>query len=131
MKIAVASDDGLSISTHFGRSAGFVIFVAENDEIVKSDYRQNTSGHHHEGECNHEQGHEQPHGQHSHNGFLSSLDGCDVIICRGMGRRAIVDLKANGIAVAITSEPVDVATAAKLYAQGKLPSSDESVCCKH
>lgn len=129
MKIAVASDDGLSISTHFGRSAGFVIFVAENGEIVKSGYRSNTSGHHQEGECNHEQGHS--HDQHSHAGFLYILDGCDVVICRGMGRRATVDLKANGITVAITSEPVDVTTAAKLYVQGKLPATDVSVCCKH
>lgn len=127
MKIAVASDDGLSISTHFGRSAGFVIFVAEGSEIVKCDYRSNSAGHRHEGECNHEH----DHGQHSHAGFLAALNDCEVIICRGMGRRAIIDLKANGIAVAITSEPIDVAAAAKRYVQGKLPATDESVCCRH
>lgn len=131
MKIAVASDDGLSISAHFGRSAGFVIFEAENGEIVKSDFRPNSSAHHHSSGCDHEQGHGHEQSFHSHDGFLNTLAGCDVVICRGMGRRAIVDLKESGIVAAITTEAVDVTTAAKLYAQGKLPATDESVCCKH
>jgi predicted Fe-Mo cluster-binding NifX family protein len=30
MKIAVATEDGTSISAHFGRSAGFIIFDIDN-----------------------------------------------------------------------------------------------------
>jgi len=33
MKIAIASDDGKTISSHFGRTKGFVIFEVEDKEI--------------------------------------------------------------------------------------------------
>jgi predicted Fe-Mo cluster-binding NifX family protein len=127
MKIAVASDDGVSISAHFGRCAGFVIFAAEGADIVKCDYRTNTFGHHQELD----KGHEHGESHHSHEGFLSALNDCQVVICHGMGRRAVADLKANGIQVAITAEALDATSAAKLFAQGRLAATDESSCCSH
>jgi len=38
MKIAIASDDGKTISSHFGRTRGFVIFEIEGKEIKKKEY---------------------------------------------------------------------------------------------
>ena len=45
MKLAIASDDGKIISSHFGRTRGFVIFEIEGKEmkkqlIVRSFYRK-------------------------------------------------------------------------------------------
>lgn len=46
MKIAVASDDGKIISSHFGRTRGFVIFDVEGKEIKSREYLPNTfTGH--------------------------------------------------------------------------------------
>ncbi len=46
MKIAVASDDGKIISSHFGRTRGFVIFEIENGEIKDKKYILNAfTGH--------------------------------------------------------------------------------------
>jgi len=35
IKIAIPSDDGNTISSHFGRTKGFVVFEVENKEIKK------------------------------------------------------------------------------------------------
>lgn len=41
MKIAIPSDDGKIISSHFGRTKGFVIFEVEGKEIKSREYRLN------------------------------------------------------------------------------------------
>ena len=46
MKIAIVSDDGKTISAHFGRSRGFVIFEIEDSKVKNQEYRENTfTGH--------------------------------------------------------------------------------------
>jgi len=133
VRIAVASDDGVSIAGHFGRCAGFLIFDAEEENVKKVDYRVNSFGHHQQGQQEHEHGHEHNHaeGQHSHDGFASALADCKVVICRGMGRRAVVDLSSKGIQPAIVSEDISAQRAAELCAQGNLKASSDSSCCSH
>ena len=133
MRIAVASDDGISIAGHFGRCAGFLVFDVENGDAKKSDYRLNSFGHHQHGQHEHEHGHDHDHGEghHSHDDFISALADCQAVICRGMGRRAVADLAANGIKPAITAENISAQEAAKLYAQGGLQASTDSSCCSH
>jgi len=50
MKIAVVSDDERTISSHFGRSKGFIVLEVEGQEIKHREYRPNTFTHHREGE---------------------------------------------------------------------------------
>ena len=47
MKIAVPTNDGLSIAEHFGRSAGFLIFQTENGQITSREMKENTAQHTH------------------------------------------------------------------------------------
>ncbi len=134
MKIAVASDDEISIASHFGRCGGFIIFEKENDGVRKLEYRTNSFGHHQHGQHNHEHEegqHQHGEGHHSHDGFIGALSDCQVIICRGMGRRAVIDLAANGIKPAIISADISAQEAAAMYARGQLDSSGESSCCSH
>jgi predicted Fe-Mo cluster-binding NifX family protein len=133
VRIAVASDDGVSIAGHFGRCAGFLIFDAEKENVKKIDYRVNSFGHHQQGqpEHNHEHGHDHGEGQHSHDGFANALADCKVVICRGMGKRAVVDLSSKGIQPAIVAEDISAQRAAELYAEGNLNSSSDSSCCSH
>lgn len=131
MRIAVASDDGVSIARHFGRCAGFLIFDVENGDAKKFDYRLNSFGHHQDGQHEHEQCHEHADSQHSHDGFVSALADCQAVICRGMGRRAVADLAVKRIKPAITAENISAQEAAKLYAQGRLQASTDSTCCSH
>lgn len=131
MRIAVASDDGVSIAGHFGRCAGFLVFDVENGDAKKFDYRLNNFGHHQHG--HHEHGHDHDHSDehHSHDGFISALADCQVVICRGMGRRAVADLAAKGIKPAITAENISAQEAAKLYACGRLKASNDPTGCSH
>ena len=51
MKIAVASEDGVSISHHFGRSRCFLVFETQDKQIVGQSLRDNTFTAHARGEC--------------------------------------------------------------------------------
>ncbi len=129
MRIAVATDDGVSIAEHFGRCAGFDIFDVSKKETIKIGHRPNTAGHHHhKADCGNERHHE---GSPSHESFVRLLHDCNIVICRGMGRRAEADLTANGIRPVRSGQDVPVAEAVKLFAAGRLEESNDSSCCSH
>ncbi len=131
MKIAVASDDQVSIAGHFGRCAGFVIYEARDGQVEMIEFRSNGFGHHHQGQHEHHHGHDHGEEPHSHAGFVDALRDCEVVICRGMGRRALADLSAGGIKPAIVTDQVSAKEAAELYAKGNLDWSSDSSCCSH
>jgi predicted Fe-Mo cluster-binding NifX family protein len=135
MRIGVASDDGVAIAGHFGRCAGFEIFDIIDGKAAKVECRLNTnSQHHHQHQHHgdHDCGDHDHHGAaHGHESFLSALHDCEAVICRGMGRRAVMDLAAKGIKPLITQEDVTVAEAVELYAKGNLKASSDSQCCSH
>jgi predicted Fe-Mo cluster-binding NifX family protein len=129
MRIAVATDDGISIAGHFGRCSGFIIFETGDNGVTKIEQRANANSHHHEqGDCGH---HSQENAGHNHDSFVTILHDCKVIICRGMGRKAVVHLAASGITPAIITEDITVLEAAELYSRGKLNASNDSTCCSH
>ncbi len=125
--IAVASDDGITIAQHFGRCGGFIVFEATPEAVSQLDYRLNSFGHHSHGH----DGHDSEEAHHSHDGFIGALHDCQVVISRGMGRRALADLTAGGIKPAITRDDISARQAAELYARGHLNLSNDSSCCSH
>jgi predicted Fe-Mo cluster-binding NifX family protein len=91
MKVAIASDDGVTISNHFGRTRGFVIYdISENGEITSKAYHENNHTHHMQHEQAHH-AHEHAHG-HGHGPVMRLLGDTQVVISRGMGRRILEDL---------------------------------------
>lgn len=128
MKIAVPTNDGTSISEHFGRSAAFLIFETENGQI-KSRAMKANGAHHGQGGCDH---HSTANKAHSHAGILAALRGCEVVICAGMGSRAAEALKAGGVTeiVVTTAGPAEEIVSA--YLAGKLTRKTETFCaCRH
>ena len=123
MKIAIASDDGERISSHFGRTKGFVIYEVEGKEIKRREYRSNTFTGHAIGLEG--AGHELD----RHTPILNALKDCKVVISHGMGRRIYDDLKEIGIEVFVTEE-TDVSRALHLYLNGKLVDRPE-IGCSH
>lgn len=120
MKIAIASDDEKTISSHFGRARGFVVFDIEGNEIKGREYRLNTfSGH--------ARGSEEEHESDHHKAILNALNDCKVVISKGMGKRIYDDLKSIGIEVYITDE-TDVKRALELYINGKLVNKPNLGC---
>ncbi|HUB81792.1 MAG TPA: NifB/NifX family molybdenum-iron cluster-binding protein [Bryobacteraceae bacterium] len=129
MKIAVPTNDGLSISEHFGRSAGFLVFETENDRIVSSELRKNQGLEDHEGSsCGGDPAVE----PHSHGAILLSLTGCDVVICAGMGARAAEALKQEGVREVVFTHSGLAAEAVEAYLKGRLQVSSQQFCrCSH
>ena len=117
MKIAVASDDGKTLSMHFGRAKGFVIAEIENNEIKSINFVPNSDPCHEHGNCEH-------HGEHhsrgsKHQRILQILEGVDVVISGGMGAHIYEELKAAGKQVYVTDR-TDVMESIKLFLEGKL-----------
>ena len=62
MKIALPTNDGVTISEHFGRSASFLIFEIENGQIKSRELKTNGMEHSHaQGACDHHSAESKPH----------------------------------------------------------------------
>jgi predicted Fe-Mo cluster-binding NifX family protein len=128
MRVAVASQDGKSISAHFGRCAFFIIFEAEDGAVVRKELRQNAHSLDEKGNC-HTPGHcDQP---HSHDGIVQALHDCQAALCYGIGWRAADELLQNGIQPVIVDKKRSPEEAVALYAQGKLAPADSAFCAGH
>ncbi|MFC2131009.1 NifB/NifX family molybdenum-iron cluster-binding protein [Bacteroidota bacterium] len=121
MRIAVASDDGMKISSHFGQTKGFAIIDINDDGKMNKSYIKNTFTGHARG----------MHNSHDHTNkhqtILNALTGCDVVISNGMGRKIYDDLTNAGIKPIITDETV-VDTAIKLFLDRKLTDHPDKGC---
>ena len=130
MRIAVPTNDGVSVSGHFGRSEAFLVFEVGDGRILGREVRSNTAQHAHaQGSCGEGEGSHEP---HSHAGILSLLSACDVVICAGMGSRAAQALKESGITPIVADlrgSPEEVVGA---YLKGDLNTAREGFCqCSH
>ena len=112
MKVAIASDDGKTISYHFGRAAGFVVFEIQNGKITGREYRKNIGKHSEE------------HGSCDHAAMIKNLKDCSVMISHGMGQRIYDDMVKSGIEPIVTEED-SVDKAIEAFLKGKLESHTE------
>jgi predicted Fe-Mo cluster-binding NifX family protein len=107
MKIAAITDDGTTISQHFGRAQYYLVATVENGRIVNRETRSKL-GHVHFVNQQHEQEQSgQPHGMDpaSHNKHLQMAEAiadCEALLCRGMGMGAYESMKALGIRPVVT-----------------------------
>ena len=108
MKIAVITDDGATISRHFGRAANYKVLTVEDGKVTTSEMRAKP-GHNEFKEDNHSrlEGSGQRHGygpvaEHRHNRTAEVIADCQVLICRGMGSGAHDNMQAIGIRTIIT-----------------------------
>ncbi len=128
MRIALPTDDGVSIAAHFGRSAQFLIFQVEDGRVQSQELKPNAGQH-----TSHAAGGCQSGGSgHDHGLIVSSLTGCDAVICTGMSARAAEALKLNGVKEIIMTEPGPAAGAVNAYLAGTLVSRGPGFChCSH
>ena len=129
MRIAIPTNDGTSVSDHFGRSAAFLIFDIENGQITNRETRTNGARHQHaEGTC---QQHPAGNPSHSHAGILAALSGCETVICTGMGHRAAEALKAAGIKPVVVASAGPAEAAVLAFLAGELSTKSVGYCrCK-
>jgi predicted Fe-Mo cluster-binding NifX family protein len=125
MKIALVSDDEVTISQHFGRAAYYVVVAVEEGKIVGKETRA---------KAGHRTFAPQPHGpapgerrgyapgsETKHQAMADSIADCDALITGGMGWGAFEHLKTSGIEPVVT-DVADIEEAALAYAGGSLPN---------
>jgi predicted Fe-Mo cluster-binding NifX family protein len=124
MKIAIITDDGKTISQHFGRANYYVVLTVESGEIVEREMREKL-GHKHFGQ-DHDHDHDPNHrhgfdaaSQTRHVQMAQSIADCDALICRGMGVGAYESIKERGIRPVVTDFEM-IEEAAVAYANGIL-----------
>ena len=125
MKIAAITEDGNTISQHFGRAPLYVVVTVEDDKIVSKETRDKT-GHHTFAAHHTELAPGERHGydagsQVRHTSMMETISDCQVLIAGGMGWGAYESLRSYNIEPLVT----DVGTideAVRLYLQGELPN---------
>jgi predicted Fe-Mo cluster-binding NifX family protein len=125
MKIAAISEDGTTISQHFGRAPYYVVLTVENGKVVNKGKRDK-AGHHTFAAGQHpETAPGERHGydagaQSRHAAMAQGIADCQVLIAGGMGWGAYESLKSRGIETVVT-DVENIEEAVKLYLDGNLP----------
>jgi predicted Fe-Mo cluster-binding NifX family protein len=124
VKIAAITDDGATISQHFGRARQYLVATVENEKIVKRELRDKLGHEHFSGQSHSEEEHGPQHGMDaaSHDKHLQmsdSISDCEALLCRGMGRGAYESMKLRGIRPVVT-DIVDIDKAVLAYVNGNI-----------
>jgi predicted Fe-Mo cluster-binding NifX family protein len=123
MKIAVATVDGINVSQHFGQSVAFIVFDIEDGAIKSKQLLSGNSTPHNDGLCDG--------GHQAHGGIIGMLDGCNVLICGGIGAGAANAVRQLGLQPVIIPG-IDAAEEAVAYfLSGKADLSTASTCSCH
>lgn len=129
MKIAVVSDDGNTISQHFGRAQFYVVVTVENGQVVAHETRDKL-GHAHFASEPHEAHHDpRGHGfgaaaQDRHARMAATIRDCEVLLARGMGAGAYESMRQAGIRPIVT-DVVSIDEAVQAYLEGRLVDHTE------
>ena len=121
MKIASITDDGKTISQHFGRAAHYMVVTVEAGTIISHEMRDKLGHAQFEGE-----GHDHTEDQGGRHGFgpvaddrhgrmAQAIADCEALLCRGMGRGAYENMKARNIRPVVT-DISDIDEASLAYA---------------
>ncbi len=136
MKIAFITDDGKTISRHFGRAGHYLVVEIENGEEVSREMRDKLghqnftqSGEHHDHDHHdhdhHEQGAHAGAGAHGkHMSMAEAIGDCQVLVCGGMGMGAYQSMQQLGITPIVTQES-DIDAALSAYLSGDLKDHTE------
>jgi predicted Fe-Mo cluster-binding NifX family protein len=132
VKIAIITDDGNTVSQHFGRALFYQVVTIEQGSIFNREMREKI-GHDHfstteTGQQNHEHahvGHGQDHGSHlKHAQMAETVSDCQAMICGGMGRGAYESMKLLNVQPILTNL-TNVEEVIKAYIDGKLVDHTE------
>jgi len=126
MKIAAVSEDGVTISQHFGRAPFYVVVTVEDGKITSREQRDKL-GHAHFANESHEEAHGSdprghgfdPAAQNRHTRMAASIADCQVLLARGMGAGAYQSMEQAGVRPIITDIPT-IDAAVQAYLSGEI-----------
>jgi len=123
MKIAAISDDGLSISQHFGRAPYYVVVTVEGGKVVSKEKRDKT-GHHtfaaHHADLTPGEKHGYDAGsQVRHASMAETIADCQVLLAGGMGWGAYESMQRYHIEPVVT-DVKNIDEAVRRYLESRL-----------
>lgn len=115
MKIAVVTNDGRTVSQHFGRSRYYQIYTIEDGKVVSTELRERGTGHFAGGAMAGAEihgAHQDSRGRHGYGAdamrkhvmMAAEIGDCQVLIAGGMGAGAYESFKAAGLEVILTDQ---------------------------
>ena len=124
MKIAAISDDGTTISQHFGRAPFYVVVTVEADKIVSKETRAKTGHHTFAVQRPPDSASGERHGydagsQVKHQSMAETISDCQVLLAGGMGWGAYESMQSYNIKPVVT-DVKSIDEAMQLYLDGKL-----------
>ena len=130
MKIAFITDDGQTISRHFGRAGHYLVVELAEGQVLKREMRDKM-GHIHyvkkDKDVDHTQGSGMDAASHRKHGTMAEvIRDCDVLICGGMGRGAYQSMQSFGIKPYVTDH-MDIEDALQAYLEDKLLDQTEKL----
>jgi predicted Fe-Mo cluster-binding NifX family protein len=110
MKIAVVTEDGATISQHFGRAPYYLVVTVEDGKAVAREMRDKlghahfaTEHHGEESHGSHAGGHGfDPAAQSRHAQMIAAIEDCEMLLARGMGAGAYSSIERAGIRPILT-----------------------------
>ncbi len=124
MNIAAITDDGKTISQHFGRAPYYLVATIENGQIIARELRDKLGHTQFSNQPHEPEDPGQPHGigAASHNKHMmmsETIADCEALLCGGMGMGAYQSMLARGIKPVVT-DIQDIEQAVLAYTQGKI-----------
>jgi len=131
VKIAAITDDGKTISQHFGRALYYLVATINNGEVVSQEIREKVGHYHFASEPHAAETPGKPHGMdpasHDRHILMSqAIADCEVLLCRGMGTGAYESMKERGIRPVVT-DIVMIEEAVLAYINGQVVDHIESL----
>ena len=129
MKIAAVTEDGVTISQHFGRAPYYLVLTVVDGQVVGREQREKVAHGRGAGEHVHVEG--QAHGfdaasQDTHGRMAAPITDCQVLLARGMGMGAYESLQQAGIRPVVT-DVADIDAAVQAYLAGNLTDHVEKL----
>jgi predicted Fe-Mo cluster-binding NifX family protein len=131
VKIAAVSEDGVTISEHFGRAPFYVVVTVEEGKVVSRETRDKMGHSQFAGEPQEEthgtdlRGHGfEPFAQSRHARMATAISDCQVLLARGMGAGAYQSMKQAGITPVVT-DIANIDEAVQAYIEGRLVDHNE------
>jgi predicted Fe-Mo cluster-binding NifX family protein len=99
--IAIATDDGLSVSSHFGQASFYEVLTFSNGIII---HRERRKKHEHHSYLSADSDHEHHHEGHEqrHQAMVSSIPDCLAVVAHGMGQGAVEHLHQSNLLPVLT-----------------------------
>ncbi len=124
MKIAAISEDGFTISQHFGRAPLYVVITVEEGKIVNKETRAKAGHHTFAAQPHADPAPGERHGydagsQARHTSMAQTISDCQVLLAGGMGWGAYESMRSYNIEPVVT-DVESIEEAVHLYLDGRL-----------